>query len=67
MFKTYAGAMGQFFTSAFRGHDTDNGLVRMFRVEFPKEYANARRFGARVDEKFVKTYLTENSYYFKHN
>lgn len=62
MFKTYASALAHFFTPINGGLESDSGLVRMFRVEYPREYANARRQGAKIDEKFVSMYLTEKLY-----
>ncbi len=64
MLKTYGGAFGRFITSSF-AREPDDGLVKLFRVEYNREYRNAKHFGARVDEKFVKTFLKENSNYIR--
>ena len=39
-----------------RNH-SDNGLVRMFEVEYSKEYRNAVRSGINVDPHYVREFL----------
>lgn len=38
------------------GKDPD-GIVRMFEVEYSKEYRNARRAGVQIDRQFVEEFL----------
>lgn len=59
MFKEYTGAMASAIGSVFK-RDRESGLVRMFRVEYYKEYMNAKRFGAKIDDAFIKTYIREH-------
>lgn len=40
--------------STSKEHD---GIVRMFEVEYAKEYRNARRAGVHVDRHFVEEFL----------
>lgn len=38
------------------GNDKD-GIVRMFEVEYAKDYRNARRAGVHIDRQFVEQFL----------
>lgn len=35
----------------------ESGLVRMFEVEYHKEYRHARKAGAEVNDAFVRSFL----------
>jgi hypothetical protein len=39
-----------------KGNEQD-GIVRMFEVEYAKEYRNARRAGVHIDRHFVEEFL----------
>lgn len=39
-----------------KGNEQD-GIVRMFEVEYAKEYRSARRAGVHVDRQFVEDFL----------
>ena len=39
-----------------KGNEQD-GIVRMFEVEYAKEYRNARRAGVHIDRQFVEDFL----------
>jgi hypothetical protein len=45
--------------NAIKGFHTesDSGLVRMFRVEYAKEYRQLKKMGAQLDDAFVRQYI----------
>jgi hypothetical protein len=43
-----------------RGNEAD-GIVRMFEVEYAKDYRNARRAGVHIDRHFVEEFLKSNA------
>lgn len=47
-------ALGRLFGMSHRDR---TGLVRMFEVEYSKEYKNARRNGVDITPKFVMEYF----------
>lgn len=53
--------IGNAFSTTFgENPDKETGLVRMFRIEYAKEYRNLRRLGVRVNDAFVRDYLESN-------
>lgn len=52
-------AWGRMFYNAMTGfnNETETGLVRMFRVEYAKEYRQLRRMGTQLDDAFVRQYI----------
>jgi hypothetical protein len=53
--------IGNAFATTFgTSPDKETGLVRMFRIEYAKEYRNLRRLGVRVNDEFVRDYLENN-------
>lgn len=44
------------FCSGRRSH-TDNGIVRMFEVEYSNDYRAAKRAGVHIDRQFVEEFL----------
>jgi hypothetical protein len=42
--------------SVFKGNEQD-GIVRMFEVEYAKDYRNARRAGVHIDRQYVMEFL----------
>jgi hypothetical protein len=43
--------------SVFSNASDKDGIVRMFEVEYAKDYRNARRAGVHVDRQFVEQFL----------
>lgn len=43
--------------------DPSTGLVRMFEVEYQREYKHAVRAGAEINDAFVKSYLSSQRIY----
>jgi hypothetical protein len=39
------------------GNDSETGLVRLFRVEYSKEYQQLKKSGCEINDRFVKEYL----------
>ena len=54
MFKNVTDALGQFFTTR---NESNDPLVRMFRVEYANDYRHAVKNGMTVNSAFVKDYL----------
>jgi hypothetical protein len=53
--------IGNAFATTFgESPDKETGLVRMFRIEYEREYRNLRRLGVRVNDAFVREYLANN-------
>jgi hypothetical protein len=52
-------AWGRAFINVFNGfqNDSETGLVRMFRIEYAKEYEQMVKTGQTVNEPFVKSFL----------
>ena len=52
-------AWGRMLYNAIKGFHTesDTGLVRMFRVEYAKEYSQLKKMGAQLDDAFVRQYI----------
>ena len=44
--------------NGFRG-SKETGLVRMFRVEYAKEYQHLQRLGCEINDSFVKQFLSD--------
>ena len=43
--------------NVFNTKSHNDGLVRMFEVEYGKEYRNAQKSGAHIDRQFVEEFL----------
>jgi hypothetical protein len=52
-------AWGRMFYNAMNGfhNEAESGLVRMFRVEYAKEYRQLQRMGVQLDDAFVRQYI----------
>jgi hypothetical protein len=52
-------AWGRMFYNAMNGfrNESETGLVRMFRVEYAKEYRQMKRMGVHVDDAFVRQFI----------
>ncbi len=52
-------AWGRMFYNAMNGfrNESETGLVRMFRVEYAKEYRQLKKMGAQLDDAFVRQYI----------
>jgi hypothetical protein len=52
-------AWGRMFYNAMSGfnNEAETGLVRMFRVEYAKEYRQLKKMGAQLDDAFVRQYI----------
>jgi hypothetical protein len=52
-------AWGRVFNAAINGfnNEAETGLVRMFRVEYAKEYRQLKRMGTQLDDAFVRQYI----------
>lgn len=52
-------AWGRMFFNAMSGfkNEAETGLVRMFRVEYAKEYRQLKKMGAQLDDAFVRQYI----------
>jgi hypothetical protein len=52
-------AWGRILHNVIRGfsNETETGLVRMFRVEYAKEYLQLKRMGVQLDDTFVRQYI----------
>ena len=52
-------AWGRMFYNAMMGfhNESETGLVRMFRVEYAKEYRQLKRMGIQLDDAFVRQYI----------
>jgi len=59
MFMKYTGTMGNSLLNMFRQERSDTSLVRMFRVEYDKEYRWAKKAGVNINEDFVKQFLKD--------
>lgn len=44
-------------SSVFSNANDKDGIVRMFEVEYAKDYRNARRAGVHVDRQYVEQFL----------
>jgi hypothetical protein len=53
-------AWGRMFHSVIFGfsNETETGLIRMFRVEYAKEYLQLKRMGVQLDDAFVRQYIS---------
>ena len=54
-------AWGRMILSAMNGFNTsnDSGLVRMFRIEYAKEYHLIKKMGCEINDSFVKQFLAD--------
>lgn len=53
-----AGISKLLLDNVFCSHNrNDNGIVRMFEVEYSKDYRAARRAGVHIDRQFVEEFL----------
>lgn len=52
-----ARAIGMSFGRMFCKDDLSSGLVRLFEVEYNREYRNLRKNGVEIDANFVRNYL----------
>jgi hypothetical protein len=52
-------AWGRMCYNAMSGfnNEAETGLVRMFRVEYAKEYRQLKKMGAQLDDAFVRQYI----------
>ena len=52
-------AWGRAIIGAMNGfkNESESGLVRMFRVEYSKEYRQMKMMGYEINDNFVKTFL----------
>jgi hypothetical protein len=52
-------AWGRMFYNALSGFncESESGLVRMFRVEYTKEYLQLKRMGVQLNDVFVRQYI----------
>lgn len=52
-------AWGRMFYSAMTGfnNESETGLVRMFRIEYAKEYRQLKRMGVQLNDVFVRQYI----------
>lgn len=52
-------AWGRAIMSAMNGFhsEAESGLVRMFRVEYAKEYRHLKMMGCEINDKFVRRFL----------
>ena len=52
-------AWGRMFYNAMSGfnNESESGLVRMFRVEYTKEYLQLKRMGVQLNDVFVRQYI----------
>lgn len=52
-------AWGRAVVGAMNGfqNESESGLVRMFRVEYAKEYYQMKRMGVQLDDAFVRQFL----------
>lgn len=52
-------AWGRMFYNAMNGfyNESESGLVRMFRVEYAKEYRQLKRMGVQLNDAFVRQYI----------
>jgi len=52
-------AWGRMLYSAINGfhNESETGLVRMFRVEYAKEYRQLKRMNVQLDDAFVRQYI----------
>ena len=52
-------AWGRMFYNAMSGfhNESETGLVRMFRVEYAKEYLQLKRMGVQLNDVFVRQYI----------
>ncbi len=48
--------IGRLLINGIRNNEQD-GIVRMFEVEYSKDYRAARRAGAHIDRHFVEEFL----------
>lgn len=50
--------IGNAFATNYGFNSTkESGLVRMFRIEYEREYRNARKLGVTVNDRYVRDYL----------
>jgi hypothetical protein len=54
-------AWGRAFIAAINrlGEDKETGLMKMFRIEYSKEYHWMKKNGQEITDGFVKTFLEE--------
>jgi hypothetical protein len=53
--------IGNAFATSFEPTShKESGLVRMFRIEYEREYRNMRRLGVNINDAFVRDYLENN-------
>ena len=52
-------AWGRMLYNAISGfnNESETGLVRMFRVEYAKEYRQLKRLNVQLDDAFVRQYI----------
>ena len=52
-------AWGRAIVGAMNGfkNESETGLVRMFRVEYAKEYRQMKNMGYEINDSFVKSFL----------
>lgn len=52
-------AWGRMFYNAIMGlhNESESGLVRMFRVEYAKEYRQLKKMGVQLDDAFVRQFI----------
>ena len=52
-------AWGRAIVGAMNGfkNESESGLVRMFRVEYEKEYRQMKLMGYEINDSFVKSFL----------
>lgn len=57
-------AWGRMFMNAMNGfhNESESGLVRMFRIEYAKEYRQMKRMGIQLDDAFVRQYLASQKH-----
>ena len=52
-------AWGRAFISAINGmrNESESGLVRMFRIEYAKDYRHMKQMGYEINDNTVKDFL----------
>lgn len=52
-------AWGRAFVSAMNGfkNESETGLVRMFRIEYAKDYRHMKQMGYEINDSVVKDFL----------
>ncbi len=57
MFTNTTAGIGNALLSMFRTEKSETPLVKMFRVEYGREYRNARKYGATVNDQYVNEFI----------